>query len=434
MSAARVTVRTQGPTGAAGANGTNGADALAGGAQPARSLLGLVPPAAVVTTMQSGHGWTTNGTGIGSATLNDTSDYVLGSQAAKVVSAGNGNACQLRKLAGASVSATGRSVRLWIKVDDVTHVSTIVVYAGDTSLANRYTWTIDGAGSQSGHWLKSGEWVAITLGWGDVTTTGAPNRAAITDWQVSLTDDAAGTVTMHVNGIALVPEPATAYPNGVLSFTFDDGWDSQYTEARKKLDQYAYPATAYLIADMIGAAGRMTLAQAQQLQDVNGWQVSGHAAADTVHGLTFTGVDAATAKADYIAMREWLLSNGFAGGDHLAWPLGAYDPSVLRAARRYWASARSIHDRTHETIPPADPLRLRCRTVTNTDTTTTIQTLIDNAYANRGWLIICFHKLVTTPTVSTEYAIASFGTIVDYVATKGIPVRTIDQVLRGPQT
>lgn len=437
MSQGRFIVRThgpQGPPGATGAQGPAGADALAGGAQPARSLLGFVPPAAVVTTFQTGHGWITNGTGVGSSSLNDTTDFVLGSQAARVTSTGLGGACQLRKLAGSAVSAVGRSIRLWIKVDDVTHVSSIVVYAGDTTLANRWTWTIDASGSQSGHWLKSGEWVSLTLNWQDATQTGAPTRSAITDWQVALTDDAAGAVTMRLNGITLVPEPSSTYPTGVVTFTFDDGWDSQYSEARKKLDQYAYPAVAYLIADMIGQSGRLTLAQARALQDANGWQVSGHAATDTVHGLTFTGVDSATAKADYIAMREWLLANGFAGGDHLAWPLGAYDPTVLREARRYWASARSIHDRTHETVPPADPLRLRCRTVTNADSTATIQGLIDKAYADRGWLILCFHKIVASPAQSTEYSIANFGTIVDYVATKGIPVRTVDQVLRGPQT
>lgn len=407
--------------------------AVSGGARPFDGVWTPQVPQTMVATMQAGHGFVTNGTGVSTSNLNDTSDFALGSQAVTVTTAGNNQAAQIRKLAGANQDLTGKAIVLWFKVDDITHLQSIDVYAGSSSLANFYRFRVQTVGTASTYWINGAEWVRIVVGWGDLTqTSGAPARTTITDWQISIKDDGVGPVTYRVGGIALVPEPATKFPNGVVSLVFDDGWGSQYSQARLKMDQYGYPGTAYVIAEVIdnpAYPSYMTMAQLTQMQNQSGWQIAGHAFTANGHNTRFVNLSQAQVEGELVQLKGWLDRNGFNGGDDLAYPGGDFNATVLAATRRYMRSARTIIDVTHETIPVADRLRLRSHTTINTDATASIQTLIDNAFANKQWLILLFHEIVTTPASSTQYSIANFGTIVDYLNTKGIPVMTVADVL-----
>jgi peptidoglycan/xylan/chitin deacetylase (PgdA/CDA1 family) len=385
-------------------------------------------PQTMVNAMQSGHGASVNGV-VTSSNLNDTSDAALGTQHASLVTQLN-TAASIRKLANPNIDMTGKSTVIWVKVDDITHLSTIDLYLGNASLANFFRFRVHTQGTAEAYSINSGEWVRLVVNWGDLaSTTGAPVRTTITDWQIRVLDDNVGTVTFRVGGIATVPEP-TQWPNGVVSLTFDDGYDSQFNEARKKMDTYGFPGTAYLIRDRIGTANFMTLAQLQQLQERSGWQIAAHANTTADHDNRLTSLTPDQLDADFRALKNWLLRNGFNGFDDFALPGGAFNPTVLAALARHFRSARTISDITHETIPVHHRLRLRSRTVISTDAAATIQTLIDNAFANKQWLILTFHKIVTSPANTGEYSIANFGTIIDYLNTKGIPVMTVGDVLR----
>jgi peptidoglycan/xylan/chitin deacetylase (PgdA/CDA1 family) len=389
------------------------------------------PPAvsqSMVNTLQSGHGASINGV-VTSSNLNDTSDYALGTQHASLVTQLN-TAASIRKLANPNIDMTGKSIVVWVKIDDITHLSTIDIYLGSASLANFFRFRIHTQGTAEAYSINSGEWVRLVVNWGDLaSTTGAPVRTTITDWQVRVLDDNAGTVTFRLGGIATVPEP-TQWPNGVVSVTFDDGYISQFDEARKKMDTYGFPGVAYLIRDRIGTSGFMTIAQLQQLQERSGWQIASHANTTAHHDNRLTTLSPNDLDADFRALKGWMLRNGFNGFDDFALPGGAFNPTVLAALARHFRSARTISDITHETIPVHHRLRLRSRTVISTDSTATIQGLIDNAFANKHWLILTFHRIVTTPGSSSEYSIANFGTLIDYLNTKGIPVVTVADVLR----
>ena len=62
-------------------------------------------------------------------------------------------------------------------------------------------------------------------------------------------------------------------------------------------------------------------------------------------------------------------------------------------------------------------------------TTTAIANAVDDARTNKYWLILLFHKIVASPSASTEYSIADFATVVDDIATDGIAVKTISQAI-----
>lgn len=392
----------------------------------ALSLVGARPSAAqkILTTFAAGHGYTTNAGG--TANLNDTSDFALGSQSVAVTTDGLGTAKTVKKVAQVAVDATGKHAKVWIKVDAQAHVAALQLYLGDTALANSWKWEMKNSASQP--WMFDGSWTVWTLPFGQAVVTGTPTRTAITDVQMRVQDDAAGTVTAHFGGVALV-NTSTPFPAGVVSFTFDDTYASHYTVARAKLDQYGFPGTAYVIQDYVGQANRMTLAQLHNLERYSGWEVAGHATTGAIHNARITTLTDAQVQAEFAAIRQWLADNGFAG-DHYAYPGGEHLPGQAALCEQFFTSARTVYQRP-ETHPPARASKLRTKGyVTSTTTVASLTAAVDEAAASGEWLIITNHDLVSAVGQSTDQLIADFQAVVDYVATKGIPVRTVGEVLR----
>ena len=415
---------------------------VSGAFAPSARMPKFVQPSSVISTFQSGHGWTSSGTGA-TFNLNDTADFIIGSQAAKLTTAGTGAQTNIRKFAGTVPDTTGKVFRLRLKVDDVTHLNELDFYCGSSSLANTYKWSFFIGGGSA--WITSGDWVTITLSFADATTTGAPARSGMTDLQLQAWDDnTAHPVTVHLQSAELIPDGSTTFPNGVASICFDDSWSSARDNGWAKLDSYGYPASLFTITDMLGTANRLTLTDIKTRVDRFGWESCAHAQLDANHGSTYTGLTGAALEADLRAQRAWQLANGIRGGDGTAYPLGQFGrtsdgASTTDIVRKYFAWARTTANRTRETFPPAGLHRLRAISsistftggVTPTSLTTSSTGTIDKAKTNAAWLILVFHKIVTTtPAATTELLQSDYNAIIDKLNSAGMPVMTVGDVLR----
>jgi peptidoglycan/xylan/chitin deacetylase (PgdA/CDA1 family) len=381
-------------------------------------------PQTIITALQTGHGYATNAGG--TANLNNTTDYVLGTQSVSLTTDGLGTAKTLKRVAQPVMNLTGRYVRLWVKVLDQTRVAALQVYLGDTNLANFWRWELKSSAGQK--WVTDGDWHVITLSFGDAAVTGTPARTAVTDVQFRVVDDATGPVTVYLNGLAHAPL-STAWPNGVVSFTFDDTYASHYTQARPRMDAYGFPGTAYVIQEYVNGSGRMSMAQLHALERFSGWEVAGHSTTGATHAARFSTMNAGQLETEFSTIRSWLHDNGFAG-DHLAYPGGEFSNLALDAAERFFTGARTTYQRS-ETLPPARSSKIRCGGyVTSATTVAAMTAAVDQAYANGEWLVCAWHDIVTTVGPTTDWLVSDFGTFVSYVASKGIPVRTVGDVLR----
>lgn len=414
---------------------TPGPPAYSGNPTPRQPLR---PATTVVTGFQSGHGFTTNGSGVGSSDLNDTTDFVKGTQAVRLTTGGAGGQCNLQKNA-VVLDTTDMSVVLYLKVDDLTHVSKVNLFiANESSFTNYYRWTMQNTAAVT-DFLKAGEWQRIVLSFGDAAVTGAPVRdMAAATIRVQLIDTAGGTVTAHIGGLELVPEPST-FPNGVVSITADDCWDSIYTLGKPRMDLYGFPMTNYVIAEAVDTSENLTVVQLRQLQDLHGWEIAGHAYSEAAHNSTngFADLSLPALDAELQRLRTWMTDNGFRGADHLSWPKGQSSAEMDEVAKNYFLTARTIHGGlsvTNETFPPANPMRLRAVSSISSlgVTAANVQTLIDQAFDNQSWLILVFHKITAgAASATTECSQADFNTIIDYINTKGIAVRTVGDVLNS---
>ena len=398
-------------------------------------------PGKVLTTFQSGHGYTNNA---GSTfTANDTADFIMGTQACKIVTGGSGASANVSNTGQPSFSAAGRFVRLRLKVDDITHMASLNFFLGSSSLANNYKWTIQG-GAAGSNYVISGQWLTVTLGWHDATVTGSPSRSALTDVRLQVADDASAAVTAHFQSVELIPDCSATFPSGVVSVCFDDSYESMYQLAMPKLTQYGYPAQVFTIQSLIGGSGRLTLAQLKSLQDQLGWALASHAYTDTDHGLTLTGMTAAQADTDTRQMKAWGDANGFRASAGYAYPKGqyglttdsAYTTDVIRPYLNY---ARTTNSRTKETFPPADPYRLRAISDISSfsggyapSNLTGTGGDLDKCAANQTWLILTFHNIVTaSPAATTDILQSDFNAIIDGINSHGIPVLAVEDVLRS---
>jgi peptidoglycan/xylan/chitin deacetylase (PgdA/CDA1 family) len=402
-----------------------------------------VPPRRQVTKIGDlgtpGHGWAAGGSAA-SSNLNDTTTYARGTQSARVTSAGTGLVTSLRNTALTPMDLTGKRFECSVMVDDWTHVNALLIYLGDNNLANFRVLRLWDRSAASGKTPgANGEWLTFTVDLASQTSTGGtPNLAAVTAAQLSIQDDNTGNpVTLHLNHIGHFPG-SSVYPNGVVSFAYDDSFLSQWTQAAPYLERYNFQGTFYTICDLVGADPYyMTLAQLRAMQDVGGHEIGAHAYTAAAHNTVggFTGLTAAALDAELRLLKNWLVGNGFQGRDHLAYPQGFFNASVETIVRRYFTSARSTLPMPVETWNPANLTRLRHGVGANTPTTVAAaKAVVDTAYANGSWLIITTHDLVTvapTPAGTTlvQWDIASYQQLVDYVATKGIPVRTVGDVL-----
>jgi peptidoglycan/xylan/chitin deacetylase (PgdA/CDA1 family) len=315
----------------------------------------------------------------------------------------------------------GRFVSLRVRVDAAERLA-----GAELRLASRDgSFAIDVPVFEDGpmNLLQSGQWVDLTLSLGAARREGKPDRGAIerVEWRVAERDGAGSHVTGWVGGFR-----AHALPReGVVSFSFDDGYDEHYAVAAPILAEVGLRATAYVMPDQIGELGYMDLEQIHALDRVFGWDVGSH------HFTPFTEFARAELPAVLDGIRRTLKAEGFARGvRHLAYPLGKHDSGIVALVRPRFATAR-LASGGPETLPPADPHRLRALNVLRSTPPEALVAAAERARDEREWLILMFHFLVEAPQLDTEYAIRDLRAAAAGIAATGVPVRPVSEVWRG---
>lgn len=364
-------------------------------------------PETVLYTMDSGEGWAKADAGTGTITY-DSDDFLI-SPESLVSTVVTGGTLISADLIGISpvIDLTGKNLLFWIKVEDPTIITDLSVRVTGDAFSTFATWNIHDDTNQ----FKSYSWTPITLSLTEATLTGAPNFSLIN--RIRIRVNASAPTAVRWGGISTIPNATTER----VIFTFDDGWESVFTEAKTKMDEYNFTGTSYVIPDLVDTAGYMTLEQLNTLK-TSGWDIAGH------YQTNLTTLEDPGQK--MYETREWLRTNGFTPS-HFAFPNGGYNSRILAEARKMFTTARTINE-YRETYEPADWHQLRILNVINTTPPATVTTAIDNAQTNNDLLILLFHKIVTVPSISTEYSISDFATIVDYCNTTNANVIKISEL------
>lgn len=318
---------------------------------------------------------------------------------------------------GMNLARKALRVRLRIAQTD----TTLRVYAGDATLENAYVWHVQNRMDDPAlKFLQPGsDWDTLNLAFDSAQKIGTPTRTALDFVHIEMESTVGSTAYVDVGSISTIRQDTP----GIVSMTFDDGYEHIHWRVAPIMDAHGLKGTAYIIPDSSDKPNFMTLPQINSLQD-RGWDISAHHL-DDLSVLSDNDLDATLAET-----KAWFIKHGFRGADHFAYPMGRFSSQQAPIWERYFATCRTTVSATQETVRPADPMRLRNFYIHRDTTVDEVKAAITRAVDEGTWLILCFHNIVPTPTAATHWALASFEEICAWMDTNMITVRTVSEATR----
>jgi peptidoglycan/xylan/chitin deacetylase (PgdA/CDA1 family) len=324
----------------------------------------------------------------------------------------------------------------------VSGTQTVTVNVSDTQGITSVQYKLDG--QNLGNPVTAAPY---SYSWNTTTATNASHSlSAVATNKVGLSATSAA-VSVTVNNIVTQPPVITVpttpptntslTPGGRVSFTFDDGLASTYTQAAPTLAKYGLTGTVYVTTNCIGMTTvpntcrantdtpYMSWDQVATLQN-SGWEIGSHtsthpylATSDASDGqpnvLTPTQVTQ-----ELIQSKATLAAHGINATD-FASPYGDYNMTVLAEIAKYYASQRGFADQNNNDWPAYNDYIVNDYHVEGTATVAQVQAKIDEAIANGRWLVLTFHDI--KPTASTdpddyEWSTAKLDQLAAYVKAK----------------
>ena len=355
----------------------------------------------------------------------DLLEFVNGKQSLKITTNGDGEEVIIRKdNILPKIDFDERFLKTWIKISDVKKISGLKIsISGDNFDSFKTYWIHKNNTSPSAINFRNNQWNPLTI---SLTQTdhNAVNISSIDSVSISLADKSTGSVSVWFDELSL----GKNYDKGILTFTFDDAPDTQYTNALPILAKYDFSATSYVPTNWIDKSDRLSTNELKELQDVYGWDVSAH---------TLNHIDLSNPlyedqfEKELYQSKQFLLDNGFKkGADHFAYPFGTFDNNFsMQLVKKYYKTARGVIGDT-ETLPVADQYRLRVMYISNFTEPIDVSKRVQDAIENGDWLILVFHGIVESNANDRHatYLMSNFEQIVDDIYSKGIQVMTVSEV------
>ena len=375
-------------------------------------------PSEVLSDMQDPRAWV-HSSEAGSIRP-DTSTHSHGTQSLEVTTTGDPDRPTSADLALSGTDMTDCQWDLWLRVEDYRQVASILLELGGEG---EDCLRLDVAPDM--RTLRTSTWCRVTVNRAaERAVVGRPqlNRVTRVRLKVVPASDSAPS-RLWVGYLATLPSA----DSGIVSISFDDGYDSDYKTALGIMQGYGIPAaTSYVIADKVGLPGRMSADQLAEMREVHGWDIAAHASTD------LTTLDEARMRREFETIRSFLLEHGYPeGAAHFALPMGRYNDLVLRTSQSYFDSLRTI-DVAPETLAPGDPYRLRVFYCGSYTTESQVERALARCQEHRCWTHMVFHRVDKDPDDAPESVkAASFKRFMKQVADSGLPVKTVPEVMRS---
>lgn len=187
---------------------------------------------------------------------------------------------------------------------------------------------------------------------------------------------------------AETPANLEGFKRPLVSLTFDDGWESAYTEVLPLLTWYDYKGTFFLYSDAINWKHYITTDQVREIHH-KGHEIGAH---------SIDHADLATLLPslveDQLSKPKKVLEEMIqAPVIDFAAPYGSVSPLVLKLIPKYYQSNRSVDEKTYNTKANFDRYDIKIKAIRVTTTPEQVEEWLDFAQKNKLWLVFVYHEV-----------------------------------------
>jgi peptidoglycan/xylan/chitin deacetylase (PgdA/CDA1 family) len=223
-----------------------------------------------------------------------------------------------------------------------------------------------------------------------------------------------------------------AFDKGMVSLSFDDGWQSIYDNAIPILNAAGFKSSQSIISNYIGAGGYMDQSEIDTLY-ATGHDITSH----TTDHSDLTTLSTSDLQSEIYGSRDYLIKNVGKPVDSLAYPYDSYNSLVGQALLGAgYLSGRTVdggfNDKSTDRFALGGQAVERGGTCDGGQPATTlaqVQSWIDTAAANNTWLILVLHQIDNIDANCYGYTPEILQEIVDYLKTSEVDVVTISEGL-----
>lgn len=208
----------------------------------------------------------------------------------------------------------------------------------------------------------------------------------------------------------------------LVTLTFDDGWEDNYTSVLPVINQYGFKSTQYLATTYLQS-------QTDQIYKIKAFATAGHEIGS--HSITHPHLmTLTTGQIDNELSTSKTYLEGIIGSNTInsfATPYGEYDTRVITEIKKYYSSHRST-DEGYNSKDNFNPYNIRVQNMTNTTTLAEFNAWIEKAKQDKTWLVIVYHRIGASPT-QYETTPANFNAQMAALSASGLTVLPINQAL-----
>lgn len=215
--------------------------------------------------------------------------------------------------------------------------------------------------------------------------------------------------------------PVPVFDRGVVTVTFDDGWESIYSNGLQVMENYDINSTQYIISGTINKKLYMTSDQVEAFER-GGHQIASH----TVSHANLTHSDDEDLEME-IKLSKQELEKKYGNINDFASPLGAYNDRTISEIKKFYRSHRSTQV-GFNSRDAFDIYNIKVQNITPNTSIEQFEKWINEADEQNSWLVLVYHQVQEN---GDDYSVnpKEFEKQMRALKSSGIKTATMDQVL-----
>lgn len=201
--------------------------------------------------------------------------------------------------------------------------------------------------------------------------------------------------TIAMTPLATPGEPPKLFQQPLVSVTFDDGWESSYTEGAPVLQKYDILTTHYILSGQFDRYNYLSEEQVLSLQHA-GHEIQSH----TVTHADLTQLTNEELQLELQQSKQDISELTGRKVTHFASPLSSYDQRTIkyikqsyRSHRNTNASPKEVTDQDYNTKQNFNRWQINAFSVTRSTTAGDIERFLRGAKAREAWAVLVYHEI-----------------------------------------